>query len=193
MLDQAKDAWPAAIANHANLLKVGANAYRDLRTNMAAQVKDLQQYWTSPGAAGAYVIYADSLGQYYEAIAGNLRWLGEEGEKAAHTIDSLQLDYANIGYEHMGIIADQLQAYLDAASSISHSVDEPLKALSTALTSLAGSLISSWKAEFAVDQGKLTVSRDVIDNAPRFNDISHDVAQPPESPSGAWRSGDWTP
>jgi uncharacterized protein YukE len=192
-IDEAKDAWPGSIANHANLLKAGSNAYRDLKENMAAQVKDLQQYWTSPGASGAYCIYADSLGGYYETIAGNLQWLGEEGEKAAHTIDSLQLAYANLGYEHMGIISEQLKAYFDAANSLSHSVDKPLEALSGALSALADSLFASWDAARKAAQSDLSISQTVIDDAPHFNDVNHDVAQPPQSPSTSWRTSAWKP
>jgi uncharacterized protein YukE len=191
-LDEAKDAWPGAIANHANLLKAGANAYRDLNENMAGQVKDLQQYWTSPGASGAYCIYAGSLGDYYESIAGNLQWLGEEGERAAHTIDSLQLAYANLGYEHMGIIAAQLKAYFDAASSLSKSVDKPIDALAGALAALANSLFASWEAAREAAQSDLGISQTVIDDAPHFNDLNHGIAQPPQSPGGDWRSG-WKP
>jgi hypothetical protein len=77
---------------------------------MGSQVTDLQRYWSSPGASGAYYIYADSLGSYADAIADNLQWLGEEGEKAAQTIDDRQLAYANLGYQHIGIISAQLRA-----------------------------------------------------------------------------------
>lgn len=192
-IDQAKDAWPGAIANRANLLKAGANVYRDLKDNLAAQVKDLQQYWTSPGAAGAYCIYADSLGGYYEKIAGNLQWLGQEGEKAAHTIDTLQLAYANLGYDHMGIIAEQLKAYFDAANSLSHSVDSPVEALSAALSAFANSLFASLEAARKAAQSDLGISQTVIDDAPHFNDLDHGLAQPPQSPSDAWRTGPWRP
>jgi hypothetical protein len=192
-LDQAKDAWPGAIANRANLLKAGANAYRDLKDNMDAQVKDLQQYWTSPGASGAYCIYADRLGSYYDTIAGNLQWLGEEGEKAAHTIDSLQLAYANLGYDHMAIISQQLKAYFDAASGLSHSVDSPVEALSAALTAFADSLYASLEAAQKAAQSELGISQTVIDDAPHFNDVNHALAQPPQSPSSTWRTGSWRP
>lgn len=191
-INEAKDAWPGAIANRANLLKLGANAYRDLKENMAAQVKDLQQYWNSPGASGAYCIYADTLGSYYEKIASNLQWLGEEGEKAATTIDNLQLSYANLGYEHMDIIAAQLKAYVDAANSLSHSIDKPLDALADALGALANSLYESWHAALQAAQSNLSVSQTVINDAPHFNDNNHDIAQPPHGPAGSWRSG-WKP
>jgi hypothetical protein len=192
-IGQAQDAWPGAIANRANLLKAGANAYRDLKTNMTGQVKDLQQYWTSPGASGAYGIYADSLGGYYETIAGNLQWLGEEGEKAAHTIDTLQLGYANLGYQHMGIIAEQLKTYFDAANSLSHSVDSPVEALSAALSAFANSLFATLEAARKAAQADLSISQTVIDDAPHFNDLNHDLAQPPQSPSNTWRTGAWKP
>jgi len=193
MIDEASDAWPGIIANRANLLKLGANAYRDLKENIASQVKDLQQYWTSPGAAGSYCIYANSLGDYYDAIAGNLQWLGEEGEKAAQTIDDLQLAYANLGYEHIKIIAAQLQAYNDAANSLSHAVDEPLKALADAVIGLVNSLIASWDAAATKAQASLNVSQKVIDGAPHFADNNQDVKQPPQSPSDDWRGKGWKP
>jgi hypothetical protein len=193
LIDEASDAWPGVIANRANLLKLGANAYRDLKSNMASQVKDLQQYWTSPGAAGAYCIYADSLGDYYEAIAGNLQWLGEEGEKAAQTIDDLQLAYANLGYEHIAIIAAQMQAYLDAANSLSHSVADPLNGLADAVSALAGSLLASWRSAASKAQANLEISQKAIDDAPHFADNNHDVQQPPCSPSNQWRGTGWKP
>jgi hypothetical protein len=192
-INEATDAWPAVIKNRANLLKLGANAYRDLKDNMAAQVKDLQQYWTSPGASGAYCIYAGSIGDYYEAIAGNLQWLGEEGEKAAQTIDNLQLAYANLGYEHMGIIAAQLKAYFDAANSLSHSIEKPLDALANALSALADSLYASWQAAWQAAQASLSVSQTVINDAPHFDDNNHAIAQPPQNPSGNWRTSSWKP
>ncbi|GAA0561477.1 hypothetical protein GCM10010172_50840 [Paractinoplanes ferrugineus] len=188
----ALSAWPGVIANRANLLKLGANTYRDLRANMAAQVKDLQQYWKSP-AAGAYAIYAGSLGDYYEAIAGNLQWLGEEGEKAAQTIDGLQLAFANLGYQHMLIISAQLKAYLDAANSLSHAVEDPLKGLANAVTGLLSSLNTSWAAAVQKAQADLDVSRKVIEGAPRFTDETRDARQPPASPSTEWRGHAWKP
>jgi hypothetical protein len=193
MIEEASSAWPQILANRANLLKLGANTYRDLKQNMAAQVKDLQQYWTSPGAAGAYYIYADSLGDYYEAIAANLQWLGEEGEKAAHAIDDLQLAYANLGYQHIGIIAAQLKAYLDAANSLSKAAEEPLKALADAVTGLVNSLITSWESAATKAQATLDVSQKIIDDAPHFNDNNHDIKQPPQSPSNTWRTNNWRP
>jgi hypothetical protein len=192
IIDEAGDAWPGVIANRANLLKLGANAYHDLRGNLTSQVKDLQQYWTSPGASGAYYIYADSLGDYYDKIAGNLEWLAEEGEKAAKTIDNLQLQYANYGYERMGIIADQLQAYLDAVNGLSKSVEQPVAALAATLTSFASALLTSLKAAGQEAQAAMDMSRTAINDAPSFNDNAHDTAQPPQSPSNTWRSG-WKP
>jgi uncharacterized protein YukE len=188
----AATAWPGVIANRANLLKLGANTYRDLKANMAAQVKDLQQYWSSP-ASGAYVIYAGSLGDHYAAIAGNLQWLGEEGEKAAQTIDGLQLAFANLGFQHMTIIAAQLKAYIDAANSLSHAVEDPLKGLVNAVSGLLTSLNASWAGAAQKAQAELDVSRKVIEGSPRFADESRDVAQPPRSPSGEWRGGGWKP
>jgi hypothetical protein len=192
-INQASDAWPQIIANRANLLKLGANAYRDLQTTMAGQVKDLQQYWTSPGAAGAYSIYADSLGDYYATIADNLQWLGEEGEKAANTIDQLQLDFANLGYAHIEIIAAQLQAYLDAANSISHAVDDPLKGLADAVTGLVSSLADSWKSAADKAQATTAISQTVVAAAPHFSDNNHAAARPPQSPSNTWRGKSWKP
>ncbi len=192
IIDQASDAWPGIIANRANLLKLGANAYQSLRGNLTSEVKDLQQYWTSPGASGAYYIYADSLGDYYDKIGGNLEWLAEEGEKAAKTIDNLQLQYANYGYDRMGIIVDQLQAYLDAVNGMSKSVEQPLAALAAALTSFATALLESLKAAGQQAQAAMDMSRTAINDAPNFNDNAHDVVQPPQSPSNTWRGG-WKP
>ncbi len=36
------------------------------------------------------------------------------------------------------------------------------------------------------------MSRTAINDAPNFNDNSHDVVQPPQSPSNTWRGG-WKP
>jgi hypothetical protein len=191
LIDKAGDAWPGVIANRANLLKLGANAYRDLRENMNNQVKDLQQYWSSPGAAGAYLIYADSLGSYYEAVAGNLQWLAEEGVRAAHTIDDLQLAFADLGYEHISVISAQLQAYNEAAGSLSHAVGDPLNALADAVRTLTSSLINSWQSAAAKTRATLSISEKVIANAPDFADNTHDAKQPPPNPSNEWRGNGW--
>ncbi|WP_422770779.1 hypothetical protein ACN28C_29585 [Plantactinospora sp. WMMC1484] len=193
LIDEASAAWPGIIANRANLLRLGANAYRTLRENMANQVKDLQQYWASPGAASAYVIYASSLGRYYDAIADNLQWLGDEGVEAAKTIDSLQLSYANVGYSHIGVIATQLQAYNEAAASLSKATGDPLKALGDALTALTDSLIESWKAAANKAGGTLAVSDKVIDRAPHFDNNNHALELPPSGPSNEWRGDGWKP
>jgi hypothetical protein len=188
LIDEASDAWPGIIANRANLLKLGANAYRDLKDNLGSQVKDLQQYWSSPGASGAYYIYADSLAGYDDAIADHLQWLGEEGEKAAQTIDDLQLAYANLGYQHISIISAQLQAYNEAVNSLSHAAD-PAAALADAISGLVNSLIVSWQSAAAKAQAGLDVSQKAIDGAPHFADNNHDLEQPPQSPSNDWRTG----
>lgn len=193
VIDEAYTAWPGIIANRANLLKLGANAYRDLKENLTGQVKDLKQYWTSPGASGAYCIYAEQLGNYFTSIADNLKWLGEEGEKAAKTIDDLQLAYANLGYKHLRIIAAQLKAYTDAATSVSKSIEKPLDALSNALNALVTTLIASMDAAAAKAESANTVSQKAIDNAPHFANNNYDIRQPPQSPSNDWRGNNWKP
>jgi hypothetical protein len=151
------------------------------RENMNNQVKDLQRYWSSP-ASGAYCIYADSLGNYYESIAGNLQWLGDEGAKAATTIDDLQLAFASLGWEHISNIAAQLQAYNEAAASLSHAVGDPLNALADTISALTNLLIHSWKSAAAKTQATLSITQKVIDNAPDFADNTHDAKQPHRTP-----------
>ncbi|MFC6021851.1 hypothetical protein ACFP2T_37530 [Plantactinospora solaniradicis] len=193
LIDQANSTWPGVIRNRANLLKHGANAYQALRDNLSSQIKDLQQYWSSPGAAGSYVVYAGSLGNYYGSVSDNLRWLGDEGVKAAVTLDRLQLAFANLGFEHIKIISAQLQAYNEVAGSLSKSVDKPLEALANAVTALTKSLITSWESAAQKAQTTLSVTEIVIDRAPQFSDNNHALKQPPASPSNEWRGNGWRP
>jgi hypothetical protein len=86
-----------------------------------------------------------------------------------------------------------MQAYLDAAASLSHAVEDPLKGLSDAVTGLATAMLKSWQAAARRADAATSVSQTVITNAPTSATTTTPFSNPPQSPSDTWRAKGWKP
>lgn len=194
-IDPAIHAWPQVIMDRADLMHVAARMYTEMKQEMGPETQYLMSYWDSPAGSGAYNLYATNLENYLDTCAQQCTWLGDEGVKAGKGIDKLMLAYAQAGYEKIGIIIEQLQAYEDAMESISGSVDDPLKALTAALGAMADIMLSAWKAQNDEAQSTLNLAATVQDNAPDLGSSAHSAQPFPESAGlDGWKRGNnWQP
>lgn len=150
---------------------------------MTAQANALEAYWNSPGGATAYFTHANRCIKYYDTLKDQAAWLGSEGKKAGQAIDDLQLEYARVGAEYIDNLITKLKAYLDAADSFSGSVDQPAKALASALSAMGSAMLATWQEANNNATATLQLAQTAHDQAPDLGDATH-RAQPFPSESG---------
>jgi hypothetical protein len=194
-INEAITAWPGIITNRAELVNAVSAEWDERRADMSAQTNALADYWSSPGAATAYLNHANRCITYYTALRDQAAWLGGQGKNAAQAIDDLQLAYANTGYAHIDNLITKLEAYLDAADSWTDSLDSPAKALAGALSAMAAGMLANWREVNDNAASTLQIAQVAHDNAPDLGDATHRT-QPFPSEHGLPDYGDaggWKP
>ncbi|GAA4637841.1 hypothetical protein GCM10023196_093230 [Actinoallomurus vinaceus] len=175
-------ALPGAIQNRAELFNALSNEYGELSTEMTTQTNGLKSSWQGPGAE-AYGLHADRCIKYFDTLKEQAAWVGSEGCKAAHTVDSLQYAYAQAGNAKVGNLITALRAYKDAAAGFTKgSTQEPLALLVDALSAMANAFFAKWQQANA-DAGEiLKIDQKASDTAPNLGDGTH---RPQSFPSEA--------
>ncbi|MGA8117202.1 MAG: hypothetical protein WCA46_26510 [Actinocatenispora sp.] len=195
-IDDAKDAVPGIIINRAELVGVVKNEYDELTADMVSDTDNLKAYWYSPGGATAYFTHANTLIKYYQSLSEQAGWFHDEGKKAGNAIDSLQLAYSKVGYDLIGDVIDRLEAYLDALDDITSNIDDPVKALASAVSAMGKAMLSKWQQANSDAQSTLQISEAAQDDAPDLGDTTHGPVPFPESgvPNNGWKHPDqWSP
>ncbi|MGH3730388.1 MAG: hypothetical protein ACRDTU_16795 [Micromonosporaceae bacterium] len=172
MFDEALDAVPGIIENRAELIAVAKNGYQEMAEDMESDTTSLTLVWSDSDGAAAYEIHANNCAKYYRTIAAEASWFHKEGKKAAKTLDNLMVAYANVGYEKINGIIDTLEAAKDAASDLTDSLDDPLKALAKAVTGLADVMLQSWRAANNEARATLEISKAAA-KGPQLGAVDH--------------------